>query len=240
MKLSNRILILSALVLLIALPISLSAQWNKKPYTEWSEKEATKLLNDSPWGQTQVFSDTSNEFGTGPGGRAGGGSGSGDYSSHHLNIRIRFLSAKPIRQAFSRMILLGQKGAVPDQLAARLKAFATQDFPDYIIVSVDADANETKNELHQFKALLSKLAMVDLKNVTYLSANGQRTFIESFQPPKEDGLGAKFIFPRNVNGKPVIAPDSKEIQFYAGFRSRFALNMRFKVKDMMVAGKLEY
>src|SRR5205807_1425573 len=119
-------------------------------------KEATKVLNDSPWGQTQVYSNTSNEFGTGPGGRAGGGSGSGDYSSHHLNIRIRFLSAKPIRQAFSRMILLGQTGSVPDHLTARLNAFATQDFPDYIIVSVDADASETKNEAHQFKALMSK------------------------------------------------------------------------------------
>lgn len=51
---------------------------------------------------------------------------------------------------------------------------------------------------------------------------------------------SKFIFPRNVNGKPVIAPDSTEIKFYSGIPSKYGLNMRFKVKDMMVDGKLEY
>jgi hypothetical protein len=237
-----RICISLAPVFLFICAISISAQWNKKPYTEWSEKEATKLLNDSPWGQTQVFSDTSNEFGTGVG-RAGAGTSdnrSGDYSAHHLNIRIRFLSAKPIRQAFSRVILLGQKGQVPDQLAAQLNAFATQDFPDYIVVSVDCDTNESKNELREFKTLLDTRSMVDLKNDTYLSAKGQRTFIASFQPPKKDGLGAKFIFPRTVDGKPAIPPDSDEIQFHSEFSNKYKLNMRFKTKDMMVDGKLEY
>src|SRR6266480_4993037 len=65
MKLSNRILILCATLALIAVPIALSAQLNKKPYTEWSEKDARKLLENSPWAQTQIFSDTSNEFGRG-------------------------------------------------------------------------------------------------------------------------------------------------------------------------------
>ena len=242
MKKLSSIGIACAPVIVFICALSISAQWNKKPYTEWSEKEATKLLNDSPWGQTQVFSDTSNEFGRGV---ARGSVGtvdnrSGDYSAHHLNIRIRFLSAKPIRQAFSRMILLGQKGQVPDQLAAQLNAFATQEFPDYIIVSVDADANESKSELREFRTFLDTTSMVDLKPDTYLSAKGQRTFITGFQPPKKDGLGAKFIFPRTVNGKPVIPADSDEIQFYSEFSDKYKLNMRFKVKDMMVDGKLEY
>lgn len=237
-----RICMTAAPVFVFICAVSISAQWNKKPYTEWSEKDAKKLLNESPWGQTQVFSDTSNEFGRGIATGAGGAvdSRSGDYSAHHLNIRIRFLSAKPIRQAFSRMILLGQKGQVPDQLAAQLNAFATQDFPDYIVVSVDCDANESKNEIREFSALLDTRSIVDLKNNTYLSAKGQRTFIASYQPPKKDGLGAKFIFPRTVNGQPTIPPDSDEIQFYSEFSNKYKLNMRFKVKDMMVNGKLEY
>jgi len=239
MKKLNRICLSLSPVFVFIAAVSISAQWNKKPYSEWSEKEATKVLNDSPWGQTKVYSDTSNEFGTGPGGRAGGGSGSGDYSSVHLNIRIRFLSAKPIRQAFSRMILLQQKGQVPDQLAAKLNAFANQDFSDSIVVSVDCDANESKGAFRAFKTLLQTRSMVDLKNRVYLSAKGQRTFIESYQPPKDDGLGAKLIFPRTVDGKPAIPPDSDEILF-SGALGRYSLTMRFKVKDMMVDGKLEY
>jgi hypothetical protein len=238
----HRVCITCAPVLVFICAISISAQWNKKPYTEWSEKEATKVLNESPWGQTQVFSDTSKEFGTGV---ARGDVGtidnrSGDYSTHHLDIRIRFLSSKPIRQAFSRLIALKQNAPINSQLAAQLTAFATQDFPDYIIICVDADAKETKNELREFRFLLDTAAMVDLKNDTYLSAKGERVFISSYQPPKKDGLGAKFIFPRNVNGKPAIAPDAEEIQFYSEFSNKYKLNMRFKAKDMMVDGKLEY
>src|SRR6266404_209668 len=124
MKLSNRILILSASAVLIALPVSLSAQWNKKPYTEWSEKDARKLLENSPWAQTQVFSDTSSEFKTGParGALGAGDNSSGDYSSHSLNIRMRLLSAKPVRQAFARIVALMQKGQMTPQIDARLKA----------------------------------------------------------------------------------------------------------------------
>ena len=47
------VFVITSFALLLGHPMSLSAQWNKKPYTEWSEKEATKLLNDSPWCQTR-------------------------------------------------------------------------------------------------------------------------------------------------------------------------------------------
>jgi hypothetical protein len=242
MKFSNRILILSVLVMLIAFPISLSAQWNKKPYTEWSEKDARKLLENSPWAQTQIFSDTSNEFGTGRRGAPGAtDEQSVDYSSHHLDIRIRLLSAKPVRQAFARIVTLMQKGQVPPQLADQLKAFATQDFPDFIIVSLDCEAKETKSELREFKALLDTNTLSELKNDTYISGkNGKRVYITAYQPPKNDNLGAKLIFPRLVDGAPFITPDTEEIHFYSEFSRKYILNMRYKVKDMTVDGKLEY
>ena len=243
MKLSNRTVILSALALLLVSPLSLSAQWSKKPYTEWTEKEARKLLDDSPWGQTQVFSDTSNEFGRGIArGAAGtGDTTSGDYSAHYLNIRIRLLSAKPVRQAFSRLIELMQKNAMNPQLNAQLKAFATQELPDYIIVVVDADAKETKNELREFRSLLDTRTIADLKNGTYLSGTGgERVYVAEYQPPKKDNLGAKFIFPRLLNGKPFITPDGDEIHFYSRLSRKYILNMRYRIKDLMYNGKLEY
>jgi hypothetical protein len=242
MKLSNRMFIFSALVALIAFPVSLSAQWNKKPYTEWSEKDARKVLENSPWGQTQVYSNTSNEFGTGIGRGAVGAQdrSSGDYSAHYLNIRIRFLSAKPVRQAFARLVTLMQNGQVNDQLNSQLKAFATQDFPDYIVVSLDCDAKESKNEIREFKALLDNRSIANLKNNTYLSGKGgEHVYITAYQPPKNDNLGAKLIFPRLVNGAPFITPDTDEVHFHSSFQ-QFTLDMRYKVKDMMFDGKLEY
>ena len=55
MNIMKRVLVLSMAALLVSVPLSASAQWEKKPYNEWSEKEALKLLNDSPWGRTLVF-----------------------------------------------------------------------------------------------------------------------------------------------------------------------------------------
>src|SRR5207244_6371313 len=67
MKPVCRLLLVSVFGLMLAHPLSISGQWNKKPYTEWSEKEAMKLLNDSPWGQTHTFTDMSKSFSTGSG-----------------------------------------------------------------------------------------------------------------------------------------------------------------------------
>lgn len=243
MKLSNRILILTSTLVLIAVPTSLSAQWDKKPYTEWSEKDARKLLENSPWAQTQTFVDTSNEFKTGParGGLGTGDTTSGDYSSHSLNIRMRLLSAKPVRQAFARIVAIMQKGQMTPQLDAQLKAFATQDFPDFIIVSLDCDAKESKNEFREFKSLMDTRTTTDLKNNTYISGKGgERVYIAAYQPPKNDNLGAKLIFPRLLNGEPFITASSDEIHFYSEFSSKYILNMRYKVKGMTAEGKLEY
>jgi hypothetical protein len=52
-------LLCCACVCLLAGALAVAAQWDKKTPTEWSEREAQKLLNDSPWAQTQTFSDLS-------------------------------------------------------------------------------------------------------------------------------------------------------------------------------------
>jgi len=243
MKKLNRIGITFAPVVVFICALSISAQLNKKPYTEWSEKDARKLLENSPWAQTQIFSDTSNEFGKGVarGALGTGDNASGDYSAHYLNIRIRLLSARPIRQAFARIITLMQKGQVSEQLAAQLKGFATKDASDYIAISVDCDSKESKSELREFRALLDNRTIADLKNNTYISGKGgERVYIAAYRPPSSDNLGAQLIFPRLIKGQPFITPGSEEIHFYSEFSTKYILNMRYKVKDMMVDGTLEY
>jgi hypothetical protein len=137
MKATTRITILAPVILLAFCAIAASAQWNKKPYTEWSDREARKLLDDSPWGQTQVVSNTSRMFNTGPG-RGASGSAPVEGSADHLNFRIRFLSAKPIRQAFSRIIEIKHKEdmAINSQLRSRR---SRRELSDYIVIAVDVD-----------------------------------------------------------------------------------------------------
>ena len=230
MKSANRTARFAATLLLV-LTVAAPAQWNKKPYTEWSEKEAQKVLEDSPWAQTQTFSDTSLAFTR---------SRVADVS--HINFRIRFLSATPVRQAFSRLIGLKQKDAMNEQLAEKLRGFAQPGaFPDYVVISVDVEAKEQRGQLQEATLLVRNRTTAELKHNTYLMGNGgQRVFLKEFRPPTRDGLGANFVFPRLVDGKPYITEESDEVRFYCEFSKDYTLNMRFKVKDMMLDGKLEY
>jgi hypothetical protein len=233
MRIANRLGILAAVMM--GLVIGAAAQLDKKPYHEWSEKDATKLLNDSGWGQTQSLTETS----TGNARMDSGQSRVADTT--FINFRIRFLSAKPVRQAFCRLIELQQKGEMSESLTKQLDSLANADFPDYVVISVLCDSPSQSNKLQQANAALFKYITAELKNTTYLlTKGGQRVFLQEYQAPRKDGLGAKFIFPRMVDGKAVITPDSGEILFHSELPGLIALNMRYKVKDMMFNGKLEF
>ena len=212
-----------------------SAQWEKKPYTEWSEKETEKFLNQSPWCQTQTISDLSDMFAT-IRNRFQLTTGIADVT--HVNLRIRLLSAKPVRQAISRSMELSQKGKLSSQMAEQLKGFAAADFPDYVIVTLTSDSPNPSPLFQAVNSIFYQIITAELRNGTYLLVKGgQRVFLQEYQPPRKDGLGARFIFPRLVDGKPYITPDGGEVWFRS---EPLGLSMRYKIKDMILDGKLEY
>ena len=237
MRLPNWKTVLCLPIVLLLGAITGSAQWQTKPYQEWSEKEVLKILDDSPWGQTQNVADTSRMFGA----IAGRRGPTGEQEVPKTAFHIRFFSAKPIRQAISRFMEIKQKGNLSKQLGAQLKALADADFPDYVVITVVTEFTEAGTQMGTAGALLEKQVTLQLKNETYLlGKGGQRIFLQEYQPPRKDGLGARFIFPRVVDGKPIITPDSGDVLFYSRLTDGPELSMRFKVKDMMFGGKLEY
>ena len=234
-----------AAAVLFSLLVTASAQLEKKPYTEWSEKEAAQLLNESPWCQTQAVTDTSKMFDTNR--RLDSGQTRvADVTA--INFRIRLFSAKPVRQAMCRSIELKQKGQVSEQMATQLKALATADITDYIMVTVTVDSPNPSQALNDATAVLLKLNTAVLKNNTYLLVKGgQRLFLSEYQTPRRDGFGARFTFPRTVDSKPFITSESGEVQFFTDLNEEFLmenkpvkLSTRFKAKDMMFGGKLEF
>jgi hypothetical protein len=150
MNLLRRFLIPSIPVLLLVFSVTTPAQWDKKPYTEWTEKDAQKLLNDSPWARTQSF-DSAMELYRGPSSGRPGQTATPDLPADavHLFFRVRFFSAKPVRQALTRQIELQQKGGVNEQLAAQLKQFASGEFLEYIVVAVTSDASAAGPNVQQ-------------------------------------------------------------------------------------------
>jgi hypothetical protein len=242
-----------SLALVFALSLLATAQKKYKPWNEWSEKEATKMLNDSPWGQTQTETNTSEMFfnptsdrnargATNSGSSSGGLGGTNDRNTQgalnqavNVNFHIRFLSAKPVRQAFARRLILQNP-----QAEAQLKTFAEQNSNDWIVVAVDYDSSDQRFTGRVMQAFNSANLGV-LANETYLERkDGKRIFLKDYKAPIADGMGAKFIFPRMYEEKPFVQEDSGYVRFYSEVGKEIKLNMRFKVSDMMFDGKLEY
>jgi hypothetical protein len=240
--------IAAAVALAVALAVTLAArQKPQKPWTEWSKKDAEKVLNDSPWGQTQVETDTSEMFFSptatpDPSGRRSGGSRDSQGATNQatdVKYRIRLFSSRPIRQAFARMILLEQKQADP-QLEERMRMFAEMPSNQKIVVSVSFESKDGRFSGPALQAFSAARAET-LKNNTYLErSDGKRIFIEQYAPPGKEGFGALFIFPRYVGEQPFLASNTGDLRFVTEMSSQIKLNMRFNVANLTYNGALEY
>ncbi len=255
-----KLMSLSAALLTVCLAATFTpAQKDNRSWLELPRKDAERLLANSPWSQTQVDTDASEMFysptkaGTAAIGRATSTGTVGDQQSinnnradrgavnQEVNIayRICFLSARPIRQAFAKMILSSQQ-KMDEQLVNRLQSFVERDFSPYIVIAVSVNANDERFSGPIMRAINSATAAT-LKNSAYLERqDGKRLFLTGYLAPIPDGLGAKFIFPRWVDGEPFLSLKSENVRFVAEFSDSIKLNMRFKVSDMMFEDKLEY
>ncbi len=80
-----------------------------------------------------------------------------------------------------------------------------------------------------------------LKNNTYLKTkDGKRLFLQQYVAPSNDGMGAKFVFPRAVDGEPFVNANGGYLRFYSEVSPEIKLIMRFKLSEMMYEGVLEY
>lgn len=250
----------AAVTLLLAglLAVGVSAQKNLKPWAEWSKKDVQKILNDSPWGQTQVEEDTSEMFykpttqqpgATNTGTSRGttvtdtsGGLKRGEENGGAVNqatgvkFRIRWLSARPIRQALARQITL-ESGQWNEQL----RAFAEGSTENRAVVAVWFESTDQRFSNRVMQVFNGSITAV-LKNSTYLERkDGQRIFLQEYLSPQHNTLGAAlFIFPRTVNERPLLLPESGDVRFVCEFNKDLKLNMKYKLADMMYDGKLEY
>jgi hypothetical protein len=238
-------LIAAALLVSLAWLGVAATQKKVKPWTEWSKKEAEKVLNDSPWGQTQVVTDTSEITYTPTSGNTRRSNEAGRAERGAVNqevfvrYRIRFLSARPIRQGLARMVEIDQKTADP-QLSGQLRGFVERNFDDFIVVAVTFESNDQRFAGPVMQDINSAVANT-LKNDTYLErSDGKRLFLMDYRAPINDGLGAKFVFPRKLDGKAFITPDAGDIRFFTEVGKNVRLNQRFKISDMMYEGKLEF
>src|SRR5206468_395614 len=107
-----------------------------KPWNEWSKKDADKMLNDSAWGQSQTKSDAPPNISKSVNEGKQAGVPRDTVVSTDIYVRARFITARPIREAFARRILLEQPNA-SQEVQDQVKAFVERNFGDLIVVAVN-------------------------------------------------------------------------------------------------------
>jgi len=237
--------------LLLALCACSAFAQKTKSWTELSEKEAARILNDSPWGQTQIegedkepqqMSAITQVAAQNAANRQLSREGEAPQTrpSRVVKYRARFLSAKPVRGAFAKILLLKKGEAADENLATQLQEFVNRDFGDYVVVVVTPEAADPKlvGTMMQF---LNNANADALKEKVYLERkDGKKLMLADYRPPGPDGMGAKFVFMRTLEGQPFLTAESDNVRFFAQFSEKMKLNVRYKVSDMMYDGKLEY
>ncbi len=203
------------------------------PFHEWSQEFSLNILNESPWAQHQTYIRQ----------LRGVGSGIQGEKEVYNTYFVRFLSAKPVRKAFSR---LKELHVNYDNLSENQKKdFETEnqravelDLDDWIIVSVAFRSNVPREESSVDQFLMSQTTET-IKNRAYLSTKRfPRLEITEYIPPNEKIVGAKFIFPRSKDGIEVVTAEDERIIFEFDAPGNTSLRSTFKVEDMLQGGDL--
>ena len=251
-----------ALVITTAISSSI-LQKQTKPWKEWTRKEAEKILNESPWSQTQTDTESARpeeptkSFGDTRGRESGITSVTAPST---IKFRVRLFSARPVRQAYVRISELSDKP--PDEAASqKMDAWANLQADDQIIVSVAYESSD-RGSMGMLTRALTTAATENFKNAVYLERkDGKRLYITEYVPPSKDVFGARLKFPRTIDGQPFVTSDSGVIRFHAEYQAKasetsvngtalpagsrsesakFKIDVKFKVAEMIYNGELEY
>jgi hypothetical protein len=193
---------------LFAASVLLAKDFWEEPFDKWNREQVLRMLSDSPWAQSETFTGVT----------LGINSGLQGEKELYYRFTSRFFSALPVRQAYVRMARLmnNYDNMAPEQrqeFDTRFKRALDLDVADRVIVAIDYSTNDpdVERDLRSFFELAKKDT---LKQQAYLiSKKLGRVELLDYFPPSADGTGAKFIFPRSVNGQPVFGAQDKEIRF---------------------------
>ncbi|TKJ34717.1 hypothetical protein CEE39_02005 [bacterium (candidate division B38) B3_B38] len=210
--------------------------WQEKPFAEWTEKEVRKLLFDSPWvkkwrysfSKTDIISRDTNIIGEEPNRRVPINppvlSPEEERSAEQVYY-ISWISALPWKQAIVRYTQLQRQPLDVIQIERFLKAPES-----YIRINITTSDPE----------LILPALKDKIMKMTYLQTKTRKKIpvLDYLPPTMENKRVALFIFPREEDGKPLLTLEDKEVTFSTRLND-LTLRCKFKLKDMVVNGKLQ-
>lgn len=202
---SSRLILPSALALAATLVCAAEARaqkedWQGKPFREWTEKEARKVLSDSPWAKTVSSSGPMVNFGS-----------TGPVPTPDKVYVVRLRSALPVRQAILRLRQIKEKyDAMSDSRKAEFdeKNRPLVDCPacadNYVVSLIPPRSADTRSPTTEKMKLYVQL----------MDDRGQRRELVHFVPTKATGEEVIFFFPRlDDKGQPLVTPSTRRLIF---------------------------
>jgi hypothetical protein len=210
----------------------------ENPFDKWNQKEVAKMLTDSPWAGSQVIT---NAGLTKEGGRGG-------ENETYYKFTARFFSAMPIREAYVMMSRIrnnydGKNADEKKEFDARFNKPLTLDFSDQIVIALDYSSNPNDaNFVRDIKNFLETASAETLKQNVYLITKSKgRVDLKEYHKPGELVPSAVFVFPRVMDGKPIVAAEDKDLRFQVGWVAGVnqEIHVDYKPQKMTYKGKLE-
>jgi hypothetical protein len=211
---------LMKLVLRFLLTIALAAAsfaqgpWTKKDWKQWSKDDCKKVLEDSPWAQRWTESDAKMaNFAT----RTSGTEGVGSESEVGVYYVVQFRSALPVREAVVRQVLIANQYDLLDPekkevMRKQTDSFLNRRYDDVIVVHVTYGSNvpEFNRDLANFWQ--TRYPEGTVPQEAFLNGpKGQKIAPLRLISPKGGAQEFELIFPRVVEGKPLLEPGDKTI-----------------------------
>ena len=217
------------------LAVAATSWTNLEPFHQWPMDKAVKILNDSPWAKQETFTRVIR----------GVGSGISGEKEIYNTFYVRFLSARPIREAYARVqqIQYGYDAMSPEEKSQFDEAQSPNldlDVSRWIVLTVSFRSNDP-NEESSVRRFFQSETVETLKTKAFLSTpTCPQVEIVAYFPQKEESVGAKFVFPREYDGLPVITKEcssvSLELLDVPGTDS--SLRATFQVKSMIVGERI--
>ena len=235
---TRRLAGIAAITVLMGVGLAAAEFWETKPFLMWSDKEAERMITDSPWAQKLFVvvpsspqpedsgtgrlntgggggGDGGGGGGGGGGGRGGGGGGGG---GGQLRLTITWRSALPIKQAVVRGgVGLGGVVTSPTQAVLDQKEA-------YYVITI---AGVPRNYQRQTGTLKASSVLRRDKKPNIEAADVR---VEQDQGNLLLGL----FFPRTD----AITIEDKEVEVYTKLGT-VELKKKFKIKDMIFKSQLE-
>ncbi len=215
--------------------VSICAQsGNLGDFRTWELQKAVSILTDSPWARRDTYTSII----------GGIGSGISGQKEIYSTFFVRFLSARPIREAYARVRQIqADYENLSEEKKSRfdrsLEPGLNLDSSRWIVVTLTFRSNDPNAEL-RVKQFLDMQTTDTMKPHAFLSTLRQPQInLAAYFPPKQDEVGAKFVFPRAVDGTPTVSRSDEAVTFeleVPGFNPN--LGVRFPVLEMLINDEL--